>query len=243
MVKDCILKKVSIHTPTKGVTKLSYKFALDTYQFQSTHPRRVWHTAHGDSSVLPEFQSTHPRRVWQNLEDDKLFAYEFQSTHPRRVWLTASPLYFRNNLVSIHTPTKGVTLNSARFQEWPLRFNPHTHEGCDFCSISKSLALFRFNPHTHEGCDFCSISKSLALFCFNPHTHEGCDLKTVTLFWFVCKFQSTHPRRVWPIWMQVVLLIWVFQSTHPRRVWRKSKTVLMPKRQFQSTHPRRVWHQ
>ena len=33
--------------------------------------------------------------------------------------------------VSIHTPTKGVTLSVENpFLAW-LSFNPHTHEGCD----------------------------------------------------------------------------------------------------------------
>ena len=33
-----------------------------------------------------------------------------------------------------------------------------------------------FNPHTHAGCDFISISSVILNGSFNPHTHAGCDL-------------------------------------------------------------------
>ena len=78
---------VSIHTPTKGVTQLS---ALKMYvkKFQSTHPRRVWLANAVISAASEAFQSTHPRRVWLNtFRKNPYFSY-----------------------VSIHTPTKGVTL-------------------------------------------------------------------------------------------------------------------------------------
>ncbi len=34
--------------------------------------------------------------------------------------------------VSIHTPTKGVTLLGDVSASGNVGFNPHTHEGCDF---------------------------------------------------------------------------------------------------------------
>ena len=33
--------------------------------------------------------------------------------------------------VSIHTPTKGVTLRATIYSNVYYSFNPHTHEGCD----------------------------------------------------------------------------------------------------------------
>ena len=35
------------------------------------------------------------------------------------------------NLVSIHTPTKGVTAGGKVMMRRDAGFNPHTHEGCD----------------------------------------------------------------------------------------------------------------
>ena len=129
---------VSIHTPTKGVTDLFVR-----------------------SVVAKPFQSTHPRRVW-------LYAK----------WITKGPTSFNPHThegcdvnlslrvqryqVSIHTPTKGVTLQPRNsglqllFQSthprrvWRQRpweppassgFNPHTHEGCDRASCSASFSL------------------------------------------------------------------------------------------------------
>ena len=100
--------------------------------------------------------------------------------------------------VSIHTPTKGVTLETAMSSSYKSCFNPHTHEGCDMIlyydpttnsvvsihtptkgvTVLVALAAYLsdcFNPHTHEGCD-TSTSTTLPLsLSFNPHTHEGCD--------------------------------------------------------------------
>ena len=75
---------------------------------------------------------------------------------------------------------------------------------------------------------------------FNPHTHAGCDSAARPKVLTVARFQSTHPRRVWPhrghtassavcfnphthagcdYYQCFDLHIRMFQSTHPRRVW------------------------
>ena len=99
--------------------------------------------------------------------------------------------------VSIHTPTKGVTVWTLTNSVTLLCFNPHTHEGCDgkrsmsealsrwFQSthprrvwrlvIASSWLSLSFNPHTHEGCDILMVLYSTTILSFNPHTHEGCD--------------------------------------------------------------------
>ena len=143
-------------------------------------------------------------------------------------------------MVSIHTPTKGVTegkpeaFRYIRFQSthprrvWRHRgrgwkdmqgFNPHTHEGCD-CQLQLSLNLdTSFNPHTHEGCDWLFRGDVWGDSCFNPHTHEGCDGERCYATKHLWRFQSTHPRRVWLTYPCIYLLTSLFQSTHPRRVW------------------------
>ena len=167
----------------------------------------------------------------------------------------------------------------------PKCFNPHTHEGCDKYFIVFLQPNYSFNPHTHEGCDIrlpghhpavdvsihtptkgvtmCSTFTGFTSLCFNPHTHEGCDLISIAKVRLFREFQSTHPRRVWPLQPMLSPSRQVFQSTHPRRVWRKIR-VQKPKNEsfnphthegcdfkliekmsdyhtFQSTHPRRVW--
>ena len=169
--------------------------------FQSTHPRRVWLDEIYRTGQFDEFQSTHPRRVWQRLQyistDDCMFQSThprrvwlrlgcahgdedmFQSTHPRRVWLLPLHSIAVIRRVSIHTPTKGVTVED-RVNSSRVKFQS-THPRRVWLYLSMVLLLFlSFNPHTHEGCDspcFCLRRKSTS---FNPHTHEGCDAGRIT---------------------------------------------------------------
>ena len=144
----------------------------------------------------------------------------FQSTHPRRVWQTKA-------------------CNCLRL----LRFNPHTHAGCDSTSSISSDQYCCFNPHTHAGCDYREIIEPGAI-TVSIHTptqgvtvYEGDEViamlvsihtptQGVTLSagmgWENLQFQSTHPRRVW-LFQEPPFEGWfVFQSTHPRRVWHRS---------------------
>ena len=77
--------------------------------------------------------------------------------------------------VSIHTPTQGVTFLYI-CNVFRICFNPHTHAGCDNPLPRLTRVHNRFNPHTHAGCDSAARPKVLT----------------------VARFQSTHPRRVWP---------------------------------------------
>ena len=127
------IKEVSIHTPTQGVTKAQFRMTVPL-RFQSTHPRRVWPYCRDMIKHKKLFQSTHPRRVWPYLGLDSVLDDKFQSTHPRRVWPYlgkssagsegfnphthagcdfGSMRYDSDSLVSIHTPTQGVTKFSS----------------------------------------------------------------------------------------------------------------------------------
>ena len=147
--KECL--RVSIHTPTQGVTcqRLEYSgMAL----FQSTHPRRVWHSLNAKwekgGSFNPHTHAGCDEEIW------------------RRLYVQSC-------------------------------FNPHTHAGCDQKKWTVLTIKNSFNPHTHAGCDIVWYSLLTRQKSFNPHTHAGCDqrCKPNTTHG---KFQSTHPRRVWP---------------------------------------------
>ena len=120
------------------------------------------------------------------------------------------------------------------------RFNPHTHEGCDFLLMSSWLKRMSFNPHTHEGCD-TGRHYSILLHPVSIHTPtKGVTLENIEGAEFG-EFQSTHPRRVWqPSGWEPDQIIG-FQSTHPRRVWPFDVDDMQRWGLFQSTHPRRVW--
>ncbi len=164
--------QVSIHTPTQGVT-IDWHPLQYGCQFQSTHPRRVWLIGFIKPHEIQRFQSTHPRRVWLWWCVMAHHVFEFQSTHPRRVWLYIQLCLWL----------------------W-IRFNPHTHAGCDWEAEDYHQHYYGFNPHTHAGCD-TDIWLFHPLYRVSIHTPtQGvtyCCSRTKS----INMFQSTHPRRVW----------------------------------------------
>ena len=104
-------------------------------------------------------------------------------------------------VVSIHTPTQGVTLWLSLVIYCFSRFNPHTHAGCDIRAteylqrwkvsihtptqgvtllpLALGVTSLCFNPHTHAGCDLLLVMLLVHHFSFNPHTHAGCDSYTL----------------------------------------------------------------
>ena len=59
-------------------------------------------------------------------------------------------VYHKVLVVSIHTPTKGVTLEHEGCPATFCCFNPHTHEGCDPKWVRCHFRYLSFNPHTHD---------------------------------------------------------------------------------------------
>ena len=85
---DGRLQKISIHTPTKGVTEYDYDISWQCVISIHTPTKGV--TMHGEQSMI-QFR-------------------KFQSTLPRREWPLDCNLSVSLNNISIHTPTKVVTL-------------------------------------------------------------------------------------------------------------------------------------
>ena len=77
--------------------------------------------------------------------------------------------------ISIHTPTKGVTVYPLSNFVVHVYFNPHSHEGSDGTSFIPAFFAPNFNPHSHEGSDKDRHVRALYTFDFNPHSHEGSD--------------------------------------------------------------------
>ena len=78
-------------------------------------------------------------------------------------------------VISIHTPTKGVTIPVSVIDK-PLSISIHTptkgvtgFKPCH-CKIGKY-----FNPHSHEGSDYAKYVEISGACDFNPHSHEGSD--------------------------------------------------------------------
>ena len=143
-------------------------------------------------------------------------------------------------VVSIHTPTKGVTeMGSVHVI---CREFQSTHPrrvwldlltfSCDFCKVS---------IHTPtKGVTLCSV-KCLLVRLFQSTHPRRVWLGTHIIYALQQRFQSTHPRRVWLERGESVTRMFKFQSTHPRRVWQYCDYQKDHQVMFQSTHPRRVW--
>ena len=125
-------------------------------------------------------------------------------------------------MVSIHTPIQGVTLHPNHFAESFLRFNPHTHTGCDpsvFCSprylvvsihtpIQGVTSFFRWyaqgivvSIHTPiQGVTIQPQKVYATNCCFNPHTHTGCDYLVLCLpVRSLCFNPHTHTGCDWKL--------------------------------------------
>ena len=145
-VCKCLIIKVSIHTPTQGVT-LSEVCTVSEAIVSIHTPTQGVTTANGKDEFRFTFQSTHPRRVWLCCSLNAVPELAFQSTHPRRVW---------HDGVRLHSGSSG--------------FNPHTHAGCDRWDSSMQCFFRSFNPHTHAGCDWdCMGSKPIAQMFQSTH--------------------------------------------------------------------------
>ena len=76
---------------------------------------------------------------------------------------------------------------------------------------------------------------------FNSHSHEGSDIDKLISCGAFSVFQSTLPRREWPICNAVYFFSSKFQSTLPRREWHIYLASGTSENGFQSTLPRREW--
>ena len=126
--------KVSIHTPTQGVTSPICRQIKSCIVSIHTPTQGVTYACIYKWFYLPVSIHTPTQGVTPQIvlliTDNR-----FQSTHPRRVW---------------HCTNKNKVYQNS--------FNPHTHAGCDVCYKTCFNVSCCFNPHTHAGCDGFSPS-------------------------------------------------------------------------------------
>ena len=56
-------------------------------------------------------------------------------------------------LISIHAPMWGATIDTLLYHIEVVNFNPRTHVGCDRRLWLNGNKYSNFNPRTHVGCD------------------------------------------------------------------------------------------
>ncbi len=143
-------------------------------------------------------------------------------------------------IVSIHTPTQGVTTSimypaqASQFQSTHPRrvwliyhflhfrtecFNPHTHAGCDDVTVYFSVSA-KVSIHTPTQGVTQSITSTKLIKIVSIHTPtQGVTLASYSLFWWYTSF-NPHTHAGCDIgFLFLILMIYEFQSTHPRRVW------------------------
>ena len=197
---DCICRsrygnvKVSIHTPTWGVTLDQIRDVI-LHKFQSTHLHEVWRGLVSGALGLFGFQSTHLHEVWPlillirfiiiSFNPHTYMRCDFHLFLPSWSFLCFNPhTYMRCDgwhsscyhfiVVSIHTPTWGVTCIFSRFCRSVLFQSTHLHEvwHCRWRDLTVSKS---FNPHTYMRCDLTTATSPNWELGFNPHTYMRCD--------------------------------------------------------------------
>mgnify|MGYP000145079881 CR=1 FL=1 len=61
--------------------------------------------------------------------------------------------FFSQQIISIHTPAKGVTFFRQPGSFIRCNFNPHSREGSDRFYVALTVVQANFNPHSREGSD------------------------------------------------------------------------------------------
>ena len=123
------LVRVSIHTPTWGVT-YEWFTSSDIGCFNPHTYMRCDADDYVTDNELTMFQSTHLHEVWLKSIPITNRQRLFQSTHLHEVWHIRQPIGY--DYVS---------------------FNPHTYMRCDFARTVWFRVQTRFNPHTYMRCD------------------------------------------------------------------------------------------
>ena len=169
------------------------------FVFQSTHPRRVWQDARWCYTHFLEFQSTHPRRVWLTLIGEDFNQSTFQSTHPRRVWPNLATEISKADMFQSTHPRRVWPYKIIQRCKWNS-FNPHTHAGCDnvdlMCMNSQCVSI-----HTPTQGVTVAMFRYTKITQVSIHTPTQGVTSPRTGIVRNNMFQSTHPRRVWRLWV------------------------------------------
>ena len=86
-------------------------------------------------------------------------------------------------IVSIHTPTKGVTRRQLSTSIWRHCFNPHTHEGCDF-RLPSGKEHYQVSIHTP--------TKGVTFLMFYNRGYRGVSIHTPTKGVTRCNSSQNH---------------------------------------------------
>ena len=94
-----------------------------------------------------------------------------------------------NVLISIHTPTQGVTAADDGRDREPDNFNPHSHAGSDRLRVFVFFRLVHISIHTPtQGVTLGHHVYNELRKDFNPHSHAGSDCR--------CQQNNCYPFQI-----------------------------------------------
>ena len=163
---------ISIHTPTRGVTHLG-GYSLSEVKNFNPHSHKGSDTGEDILKHFAQDFNPHSHKgsdVWQKFKQQWYLISIHTPTRGVTVVLVAlSGVY----VISIHTPTRGVTLMT--FDELKKRenFNPHSHKGSDGVESARNRLLLNFNPHSHKGSDVGIVAPNGIPFLFQSTLPQG----------------------------------------------------------------------
>ena len=199
---------------------------------------------------------THPIKDWQHpkcsfnphthegcdAENKQSVTFSLVSIHTPTKGVTFRRYKdFYSHLVSIHTPTKGVTTHSAH-DIGVMVVSIHTPtKGVTVLSIIH-VRLYRVSIHTPtKGVTSVCGQLPCQSLSFNPHTHEGCD-EHRRLYIIVLSVSIHTPTKGVTVTACGMSSDEIVSIHTPTKGVTSVSCITIHVEAFQSTHPRRVWH-
>ena len=230
---------VSIHTPTWGVTRCTLQYERIQQGFNPHTYMRCDMASACISDWTAWFQSTHLHEVWHISGCSSLTTQSF-NPHTYMRCDIPNKYYPFMGIVSIHTPTWGVTLFACCVISTRMFQSTHLHEVWRrHTTIGNSTGWFQ-STHLHEVWLAVRVSYSLMSRFQSTHLHE---------VWLCQPFEDLHHLCVsihTPTWgvtrncySHCVNIVSFNPHTYMRCDREQEQRVCW--RRFQSTHLHEVW--
>ena len=143
---------VSIHAPTRGATA-KWRRHCGLSRFQFTHPRGVRRCKHAGRRKDRSGFNSRTREGCDHTVKSKSGSNTVSIHAPARGATLSQSIIKRDLLVSIHAPARGATRrNNLKATAYPVSIHAPAR-GATFISINNQARLACFNSRTREGCD------------------------------------------------------------------------------------------
>ena len=192
-------RQISIHTPAKGVTFLSFGFPPFAFDF-NPHSRKGSDKRRSCFWCRVEHFNPHSRKG---------------SDKSVRLWLIIFP-------ISIHTPAKGVTPPYFKDLIFSMYFNPHSRKGSDVIDDSTGDIISQFQSTLPQREWLCSKFQKLILDLFQSTLPQR-EWPQAYFKTYNDAYVSIHTPAKGVTWFSLNSSIdFRFQSTLPQREWHES---------------------